>query len=57
MSGSPGFHCTACGAEWGQAGYGDACSKEALFDDQVVGLIEDGHCPACGESGVVEEVE
>jgi len=53
----PEICCTACGAQFSRDEYGEAVCRDALYDEQANGLIEDGYCPECGASDVVEEVE
>lgn len=46
--------CPECGYEIAEEAFGEHCARQARFDEEVVGLIEDGICPEC-ETGELEE--
>lgn len=48
--------CGSCGYQTTEDQFGDYCARQARFDEEVVGLIEDGDCPECEAQGALEEV-
>ena len=51
------LRCTVCGYEITEAAFGDYCSRQARFDDEVVGLIEDRDCPECEAQGALAVID
>ena len=49
------IHCELCGEIWTRAEYDDSVSKSVMFDDLVTDAIDEGFCPACGNTECVKE--
>ena len=49
------LRCADCGHTMTREQWGEHCGKEARFDEECVGIDEDGICPECGMC-VIEEV-